>query len=299
MHPRRRPWLAVVLNILASPGLGHLYNGQAMKAVAWLIGLPFAVSLLLWMAATLPVPLLNLALPLTLLIAIYAWAALDAGRTARRLSDAPRPWHSRWYTLVLVWALNAFVVVPVWSQALLTSVMKTAKVPTGGMERTVLVGDYIFVDMTAYGLRVPFTTYTVLVRSPQRGDVIVFLFPEDRRRMFLKRVIGLPGETVEVRDTIVSIDGKTLPEAYAFFEAPHAAGHKGFPPERVPPGHLFVLGDNRDNSRDSRYWGFLPLSDVLGEAKGVYFSHELSRDDRPGKPALEPIRWNRIGSLIR
>ena len=168
------------------------------------------------------------------------------------------------------------------------------------MERTLLVGDSFLADVT------PFT--------PRRGDVITFLFPEDRTRVFIKRVVGLPGETVEVRGRAVLVNGRPLDEPYARFidaldEEDDPPGRRGWGPHTVPAGHLFVLGDNRDNSRDSRFWGFLPTDQVKGRALIVYWSYEASRDEyhRTGYgewvkdtlSAFTRTRWDRFFHMIR
>jgi signal peptidase I len=165
------------------------------------------------------------------------------------------------------------------------------------MEPTLLIGDHLLSDRMAYGYRLPLLDRPLSApRLPTRGDVVIFLFPEDRTRMFIKRVVGLPGETVELRDRVVSIDGRPLDEPYVkYLQPPREPDEPPRPtddwgPETVPPSHLFVLGDNRDNSKDSRYWGFVPVEDLRGKAKLVY----LSLDEREGA-----IRWSRTGHVIR
>lgn len=290
MAHRRRPWLAALLSLLGSPGLGQLYNGTALKAAAFLLGLLPASFLLLWLMTRLPVPPLNIVLPLVAVLGLQVWICVDAARDARRLSDMPRPWYSRWFTLIPVWALNAFVLVPAWTGFLFSSCLQAFKIPSGGMERTLLIGDHLLVDKAAYGVRLPFSSAVFGRREPQRGDLVVFLFPEDRERVFIKRSIGLPGETVEIRGKTVLVDGKPLTEPYAtFLDLPEDEPRMAWGPQQVPAGNLFVLGDNRDNSRDSRFWGFVPISDVLGIAKVVY----LSLDGRNKR-----VRWERTGQAL-
>jgi signal peptidase I len=158
------------------------------------------------------------------------------------------------------------------------------------MERTILIGDRLLVDKAAFGLRVPFASSVLGRREPRRGDLVVFLFPEDRRRVFIKRAIGLPGETIEIRGRTVFVDGTALTEPYASFLDPEDEERPARGAQLVPVGHLFVLGDNRDNSRDSRFWGYVPIADVLGIAKVVYFSWD-ARNSR--------VRWGRIGQPLR
>jgi signal peptidase I len=153
-----------------------------------------------------------------------------------------------------------------------------------------MVAVYLVANKAAYGVRLPLLPSVFGASVPARGDVIVFLFPEDRERMFIKRVIALPGEEVEVREKTVYIEGRALVEPYARFGAEYGLPRYGFGPERVPADSLFVLGDNRDNSRDSRFWGFLPLADVRGRATTVYFSWDKT---------VSRVRWDRIGRAIR
>jgi signal peptidase I len=125
--------------------------------------------------------------------------------------------------------------------------------------------------------------------------VIVFRYPEDRRREFIKRVIGLSGETIEIRDRQVLVDGTPIDEPYARFL--DTGSGRSWGPDTVPAGHLFVLGDNRDNSKDSRYWGYLPVDDVRGRARVVYFA--TGDGTREGLARGLMIRWHRMGMILR
>ena len=172
------------------------------------------------------------------------------------------------------------------------------------MESTILRGDHLLAVKWAYGWREPGLRRVVFGRRrPTRGELVAFLFPEDRSRAFLMRLIGLPGETVEIRDKTVLVDGEPLDEPYAqFLEAP--VGHDGvaehtiqpnrlrdnFGPVEVPADACFVLGDNRDHSRDSRYWGFVEQTDLLGRATVVCWSWD-SGDVQ--------VRWERIGRRLQ
>jgi signal peptidase I len=190
--------------------------------------------------------------------------------------------------------------VPVQVAALRTSVAQAFQIPTGGMEPTVQIGDHLYASKFAYGLRNPLTDAPMgRQREPQRGDVIVFRYPEDRRRDFIKRVIGLPGETIEIRDRQVLVDGTPIDEPYVRFldDRSQSGNGRSWGPDRVPAGHLFVLGDNRDNSKDSRYWGFLPMADVRGQARVVYFATGDGTRGRLARGFM--IRWHRVGLILR
>lgn len=159
-----------------------------------------------------------------------------------------------------------------------TFVIQAFKIPSGSMIPTLLVGDHILVNKFIYGVKIPFINKTIIpVNSPGREDVIVFIYPMDKSKDFIKRVIGLPGETLEMIDTKIYIDGKPYEDKYGVFSESREQrllipGKSNFGPVKVPNGHLFVMGDNRDNSHDSRFWGFVPLSSVKGKALIIYWS---------------------------
>jgi signal peptidase I len=176
-----------------------------------------------------------------------------------------------------------------------TFFIQAFKIPSGSMIPTLLIGDHILVNKLSYGLRIPFwEKYLVEFKKPQRGDVIVFVFPEDRSKDFIKRVIGVAGDTVEVRGKRVYINGQRVEDPHAHYEIED--GQAGLPtmrddygPRQVPENHVFVMGDNRDKSYDSRFWGFVNLDDVRGKSLLIYWSWDGS--DRW-------VRWERIGKLI-
>jgi signal peptidase I len=169
-----------------------------------------------------------------------------------------------------------------------TWVVQAFKIPTGSMEQNLLIGDHLLVNKFVFGPTETALERTLLpVEDIQRGNVVVFKYPEEPDRDFIKRVIGLPGETVELRDKKVYINGRMLEEPYVFFLQPAGEGGEfsafdvrvNYGPVTVPPESYFVMGDNRDNSQDSRYWGFLPRSYVKGKALMVYWSYESGRED--------------------
>jgi signal peptidase I len=174
-------------------------------------------------------------------------------------------------------------------------VVQAFKIPSGSMEPTLLVGDHILVDKFIYGIRIPVIGTKILpFATPQRGDVIVFIFPKDRSKDFIKRVIGLPGEKVEIRERKIYINDRLIADPWGFFQSWEMPTSDNYGPTEVPPGHLFVMGDNRENSEDSRYWGFVPLDDVLGKAFIMYWSWDWQASSLVSK-----VRWGRIGRVIR
>jgi len=179
------------------------------------------------------------------------------------------------------------------------------KIPSGSMEDTLLVGDQLLVVKFLYGTRIPFSGKRVLkFRDPRPGDVIVFKFPQDMSKDYIKRCIAVEGQEIEIRDKEVYVDGvrqelplhaKTIdPSVYPL----HMGSRDNMPPETVPPGHVFVLGDNRDNSNDSRYWGYVPCENIKGKAVMLYWSWNKDKD-YPLRKIIHSIRWKRFFSLIR
>ena len=213
------------------------------------------------------------------------------------------------------------------------------KIPTGSMEGTLLVGDFLLVNKLVYGAEVPFTKVKLPgIRTPKRGDIIVFQWPVDRTKNFVKRIVGLPGDTLQMRDGQLIRNGILQQEAYVSHTSPGSdvsdeefswqqayllnAHHPvsssprspmsvasleaspGYHPSRnnwgpliVPEKNYFVLGDNRDNSLDSRYWGFVADSLVRGQPMVVYYSYDP--DGAVKLDWLTRVRWKRFGEMIQ
>ena len=175
-------------------------------------------------------------------------------------------------------------------------VIQAFRIPSESMKDTLLVGDFLFVNKFEYGAKIPFTHIRLPgLRQPKRGDVIVFQFPQDPSKDFIKRCVATGGETVEIKNKQVSVNGVTLREPYTIHTDPlvKPAGYEyrdNYGPYTVPPGELFMMGDNRDNSNDSRYWGTLDMDLVKGRAMFLYWSW----DGQKTWP-----RWNRILRMIR
>jgi signal peptidase I len=186
-----------------------------------------------------------------------------------------------------------------------TFAVQAFKIPTGSMENNLLIGDHLLVNKFVFGPTLSAAERAILpMREIDRGNIIVFKWPVEPDRDFIKRVIGLPGETIEMRNKKIYINGRPLDEPYVhFLQAPEE--HPGpseatsedvqvrYGPVTVPQGHYFVMGDNRDNSQDSRYWGFLPRSYVKGQADMIYWSY-----DAEGSSSILAMftktRWSRL-----
>lgn len=185
-------------------------------------------------------------------------------------------------------------------------VIQAFKIPSGSMLQTLQIGDHLLVNRFIYGVKLPLINKKIIpVSEPKFQDIIVFEFPEDRSKDFIKRVIGLPGDTIEIKDKIVYRNGEKIAEPYVQHTSaqiittsypmeewpphgfdPRARDNLG--PIKVPQGKYFVMGDNRDESYDSRFWGFVSEDDILGKAWIIYWSWK----------GFSLIRWNRIGMLI-
>lgn len=190
-------------------------------------------------------------------------------------------------------------------------VFQQSKIPTGSMEDTLLVGDYIMVNRFIYSPTLFDLERKILpVRDIRRKDIIVFKFPQEPELDYIKRVVGLPGDVVEIRDGLTYINGKKLDEPYV--PEKYRDYYNYMPPTPVPPDHYFVLGDHRNNSKDSRYWGFVPKNLIKGRAFIIWWSYEEDRNDyqRRGLERLKSIlnkiihlftksRWERCFTLIR
>ena len=179
-----------------------------------------------------------------------------------------------------------------------TFVVQAFTIPSGSMMDTLLVGDYILVNKFLYGPELPFTDIHLPgLRAPHRGDIIVFKYPQDEKRDFIKRIIGVPGDTVQVRGAQVFVNGQPLDESYVKLNpmrshlgaAPYCGYAYGCEPTVVPPGSYFVMGDNRDNSQDSRYWGFVKREKIKGKAFLIYWSWDGDK---------HWPRWLRLGHYI-
>ena len=173
-------------------------------------------------------------------------------------------------------------------------VVQAFKIPSSSMEPTLLVGDHLLVNKFIYGIRIPYTDIKFFqYRKPQRGDIIVFIFPKDRKKDFIKRVIATEGEKVVIIRNKIYINDKLIDDPWGHFTMPRST-IEDYGPVKVPEDSLFVMGDNRDNSQDSRFWGFVKLNEVKGKALIIYFSWDSNSQD-----PLNKIRWVRFGKLIR
>ena len=191
---------------------------------------------------------------------------------------------------------NSFAVAIVLALFIRSFFVQAFKIPSGSMEPTLLIGDHILVNRFIYGFRVPFTRIKFLeFQEPRRADIIVFKYPEDPSKDFIKRVIGLPGDTVEIRDKKIYINNQLMEDQHGIhrdsvFLPRDISPRDNYGPARVPPHSFFVMGDNRDSSLDSRFWGFVNTKAVEGKALVIYWSWNRERT---------LPRLGRMGNVIR
>jgi signal peptidase I len=217
---------------------------------------------------------------------------------------ARRPWFVSWRRLIVL----ACIVL-----GLRIFVGEASVVPTASMEGTILVGDHLFMDKFFYGPEIPILHWRLpIIKSVKRGDIVVFRYPKDPTEMFLKRVTATGGDRVEIVDGVLYVNSEPVREPYAVHHLPVHSQHESWGPVVVPEGKLFVMGDNRDNSSDSRDWGFVPVHNVIGEPLFVYWSYDAPTarwlDENPAhrisfyasiaENFFSRTRWARTGMLL-
>lgn len=233
--------------------------------------------------------------------------------------------------------VEQFLITVVMALFLMTFITQAVQVPTGSMQNNIHIGDHFFVNKFIFGSTTPIIGKLLPTREIKRGDVIVFKFPDKPQVNYVKRVIGLPGDTVEVKDTTVFVNGQALPEQQVSINinsnvvsaqpelktdpAPPGSHYKVYldssrrgmdarakfgvgGPVTVPANSYFAMGDSRDNSEDSRYWGFVPRSNIIGHALYVYWSYNPTDDERehsnnPISDILMHSNWRRTGTAIK
>jgi len=176
-----------------------------------------------------------------------------------------------------------------------TFIVQAYKIPSRSMVPTLLVGDHLLVNKFIYGVKVPFFRKTIIpITDPQRGDIVVFIYPNDRDKDYIKRVIGVSGDRIEIKNKIILLNGKQYSDAFGIYSdnityPASMQPRDNFGPVTVPPNSLFVMGDNRDESADSRFWGFVDLKDVEGKAFIIYWSWNREENN---------LRWQRFGRIL-
>ncbi|HPC85207.1 MAG TPA: signal peptidase I [Smithellaceae bacterium] len=196
--------------------------------------------------------------------------------------------------------IEAMIIAILIAVVIRTLFVQAYKIPSQSMVPTLLVGDHLLVNKFIYGVKIPLLRRTIIpVTDPKRGDIIVFIYPQDRSKDFIKRVIGVGGDKIEIRNKKIRINDRPYEDRIGVYSDPVSypaivQPRDNFGPVTVPENALFVMGDNRDQSLDSRFWGFVDLKDVEGKAMIIYWSWNSDEQDRLWKK----IRWERLGTLL-
>jgi len=272
---RRHPFVAFLLTLLAS-GLGQMYNGQLAKGVFFLF-LPWIGMLLaLLILDGISVDYIGM-LPVLFFLGAYIYIFVDAIRMAQKSGYVYRlKAYNKWYLYILFLVISLVLT----NYVLKPNLAETFRMPSGSMEPTLVTGDFLIADKTYY-----------LFREPARGDIIVFKYPKDETKIWLKRILGLPGEEIGMKNGQVYINGEPFTDTYFVTDetADPAGKKRDYGPVVLPENKFFVLGDNLDHSYDSRYWGFVDRKKIKGKARAVYWSWD--RDSFR-------VRWHRLGDKI-
>ena len=196
--------------------------------------------------------------------------------------------------------IEAILVAIVLALFIRTFVVQAFKIPSGSMLNTLLIGDHILVNKFIYGVRLPFAgTVLIPITEPKRDDIVVFKFPEDPSKDFIKRVVGVEGDTIMIRDKKVYVNGELKQSDFAIYLDPYVQfseqNRDNLGPVKVPENSIFVMGDNRDYSYDSRFWGFVDLKDLKGKAFMIYWSWNSENKDS----FMDYVRWDRIFQRLK
>lgn len=273
----RKPWIAGLLSLI-QPGLGHVYNGEIRKALI-IYPLPLLIIPGLIICLNNRFILYFLFFYAILGAAYYLIVLVDSIKIAKRFNNEFTP--KKYNKLIVYIGIYLLVTIIALSvQAFVKhNIIQAFKFPSGSMEPTFLVGDHILVDRRQES------------RIPQRGDLIVFEYPVDPAKDFLKRVVAIGGDTVEIKNKQLLVNGKVIKEAYIVHKdagiIPASQNPRDqFGPQVVPADSYFVLGDNRDQSYDSRFWGTVAKNKIKGTVKAIYWSWDRNKSS---------VRWDRIG----
>lgn len=270
---RRNPIISFLLSIVL-PGLGHVYNGHLREGILLYLGLWLVLLTLGLGGLVFSLKGLGLICIIAAAIVCQILIATHAAIEAANLNEVHLKWYNKWYVYcALILAPLGIEGVILFAQYHLVGV-RTFKESSVSMAPTLGQGDHLVAKWEGYGDRLP-----------GRGDIIIFPFPEDRSKTWVKRVVGLPGDRIQIKDKVVFINEQRLEDQWGIHESnvtfPNEVSPRdNFGPADVPEGAVFVLGDNRDYSHDSRFWGYVEAKDIQGKALFIYWSGDRSRIGR-------------------
>jgi signal peptidase I len=204
---------------------------------------------------------------LFVVVGFFVVMICDAGFSAHRLKLVEIQRYNKWYVYITAFLIHIIVITPLMESELFPKPVKAYKIPSDAMKPTLHIGDHIYATLASP------PRYT-----PERGDVAIFAFPIDPSKDYIKRIIGLPGEKIELRNKKIFIDNLGIQDPWGFYTASNNVDkddHLG--PLKIPPGKYFTMGDNRDHSIDSRHWGFVDSSQIKGCALYIYWAKDKSR----------------------
>ncbi len=312
---RRRWWLAGFLSFLV-PGLGQVYNGQETKGLFLYVVLSVWGGIVLSMVSYFLKPPFKPAnitiICLLALVSMILWIVIliDAIRTARRISgDYALRSFNRWYIYILVIVVIRVVDFSIENTIVKNSVIKAYRIPSQSMQPTIMAGDYLLCDQSYY-----------LSNNPARGDLVIFKYSKDETKDFIKRIIGVPKDKIQIIDDALYINDKKIESQYAGKYRPgqedeadiyqenagkniyrvldHFKKHENFGPLILPDGEYFVMGDSRDHSMDSRHWGTVKRHQITGRPVFIYLSYDMKIPAWNIFGKFASIRFSRIGKVL-
>ena len=295
----RKPLMAALMSFIL-PGFGQLYNGEVNRGLLIFIGftlcsIPLVVMIALYLPSALTLPMLVLTILLSLGLWIYGIA--DAWDKARKLGDYTlKSWQTSGAYLLIFLSAMMFIL-PAMTQYIRANLVESFNIPSASMEPSVMTGDILFANKRYNCPQCP--------EAIKRGDIGIFVYPNNRTQYFIKRIMALPGDRIEVNQQQVFVNGRALARGALEQQGDNvivtekldqaeyqvqwlASDTEGMIELVVPPGQVFVMGDNRSATKDSREFGAVPMRDVVGKAQQIWYSK-----------GEEGIRWDRLGMLLK
>lgn len=279
----RKPWIAGVLT-LVTRGLGHLYAGSPKRGLI-LFAIEQCLVIALGISTIIYTPDIYALLVFVVIgIGFTIFCVSDAAAIARKKKDQYElAKYNKWFAYVGYFIVMSLCVSTLISHSVKSNLVKAYKLPSGAMEDTLLIGDHVLVDQRKSA------------REPHRGDIVIFEYPEDPTKDFIKRVVAIGGDTIEIRNKNLFINGAPVPEPYVVHKEANTIPatenpRDNYGPKVVPAGSYFTMGDNRDRSYDSRFWGFVSKDKVKGTMRSIYWSWDREKGS---------VRWNRIGKKVQ